>query len=122
MAADKVILRLKQGEALAINMRVLAGGEAFDLSDCTLTVQVKNAPYINIEPLFEKQITTTSDVNTVGQITNAGNGQFQVMFTEEDTDLPVNEYYLVIFLNNGVTKDIISSNCCCSGKYIICQQ
>lgn len=120
--ADKVVLRLKQGEALAIGMNILSGGLPFDLSDCTLTVQVKPSPYVQIEPLFEKEITLTSDLNTVGQITDPTNGKFQIMFTEEDTSLPVNEYAFIMFLNNGVSKDIISSKCCGSGKYIICNQ
>lgn len=119
---DKIIIRLKQGEALPIKMNILSGGLPFDLSDCSLTVQVKSAPYVNIEPIFEKEITVDSDADTVGQITAPTNGEFQIMFTQEDTDLPVNEYAFIMFLNNGVSKDIISSKCCGSGKYIICEQ
>ena len=120
--ATRVILKLKQGEALPISMKIKQDGEALDLTGYTIRLQVKDAPYVNVEPIFEKVITEESDINTVGQITSAGSGQFQVMFTEEDTSYPTAEYSLVIFLDNGTTKDIISSNCCCGGQYIICPQ
>lgn len=119
---DKVILKIKQGEALPVVMTIKSGGNPFDLSDCSLTVQVKDAPYIDIPALFTKEITTTSDLNTVGQITDPTSGKFQIMFTQEDTSYPVNEYALIITLNNGISKDIISSKCCGSGQYIICPQ
>lgn len=85
-----------------------------------------------------------SDINEAGQITDATNGIFQVHLNEEDTSYPTGDYYLIISLEQYVDKkdkegntlidddghviktvsycDIISSECCNSAKYIICEQ
>lgn len=85
-----------------------------------------------------------SDINKAGQITNPTSGQIQVHLGEKDTSYPTGEYYLIISLeqyedkldkngnvmyddDNHVIKtvsycDIISSECCNSAKYIICEQ
>lgn len=85
-----------------------------------------------------------SDINIDGQITNASGGQFQVHLNENDTSYPTGDYYLIISLeqysdkldedgnvmyddDNHIIKtisycDIISSECCNSAKYIICEQ
>lgn len=120
--ADKLIIKIKQGEALSYNMSIKADGSPLDLSNRTIVVEAKTAPFENVEPMFRKEITTTSDLNTVGQITDPLGGQFQVMFTKEDTSYPVDEYCLVLALSDGITYDIISSKCCGSGQYIICAQ
>lgn len=122
MAEHKLKLLVKQGEEISRTFTIKSNDAPLDLTDYTIKVQVKDNPYVDVEPIFEKNITTTSDINTVGQITSPTLGQFQVRFTEEDTCLPVAEYYLIIFLNQGTTKDIISSNNCCNATYIVCTQ
>lgn len=75
--------------------------QTFDLTEWTINFYVKPAPYYSIEPLITKTITTTSDITTQGQITDATNGQFTVQILQTDTQLPPNDYYLIIEMVNG---------------------
>lgn len=90
------------------------------------------------------KVSIPSDINIDGQITSASSGQFQVHLNEIDTSYPTGDYYLIISLeqyedkldedgnvmyddDNHIIKtisycDIISSECCNSAKYIICEQ
>lgn len=73
-----------------------------DLTNYTVQFRVKAAPYYKLENLIQKDITTTSDSQTVGVITNPTDGEFQVQLTMEDTlKLPPAEYALCIYLNNN---------------------
>ena len=98
-------------------------------------------PIYNIDGL---KVHIPSDINEAGQITDASNGQFQVHLNEDDTSYPTGDYYLIISLEQYIDKedeegnvlidddghvikevsycDIISSECCNSAKYIICEQ
>lgn len=119
---ERLILKIKQGEQLSIEAKITEGGRPLDLSNAIIEVEVKEAPYVDVEPLFKKTITTTSDQAVDGQITDPLNGVFQIRLNEPDTSFPVGNYSLVMFYNDGVNKDIISSRCCNSGEYIICEQ
>lgn len=90
------------------------------------------------------KVSIPSDINIDGQITNASDGQFQVHLNEKDTSYPTGDYFLIISLEQYEDKkdedgntlidedghviktvsycDIISSECCNSAKYIICEQ
>lgn len=120
--AEKLIIPVKQGEELSIEAKITEDGNPLDLSNATIIVEVKEAPYKELEPLFTKTITTSSDQTIDGQITDPLNGVFQIRFNEQDTSYPVNTYALVIFYDDGINKDIISSKCCNSGEYRICKQ
>lgn len=122
MANKKLVVKVKQGESLPIDMVIKSDGEPIDLTTATIKVEVKKAPYVNIEPMFTKIITITSDQATTGAIVDPLSGRFQIRFTEEDTSYPANTYYLVMFLEYGGANDIISSDCCNNGEYIICGQ
>lgn len=105
-------------------------------------ITVSSFPLIyNIDGL---NVQIPSDINKAGQITNPTSGQIQVHLGEKDTSYPTGEYYLIISLeqyadkldkngnvmyddDNHIIKtvsycDIISSECCNSAKYIICEQ
>lgn len=79
-----------------------------DLTNYTVRFRVKAAPYYKLENLIQKDITTTSDSQSVGIITNPTDGKFQVQLTMEDTlKLPPAEYALCIYLdNNGCMTNI----------------
>ena len=101
----------------------------------------------DIEPIYNingLKVQIPSDINKAGQITNPAAGEFQVHLNEEDTSYPTGDYYLIISLEQYEDKkdkegntlidedghviktvsycDIISSECCNSAKYIICEQ
>lgn len=98
-------------------------------------------PIYNINGL---KVQIPSDINKAGQITNPTDGEFQVHLNEDDTSYPTGDYYLIISLEQYEDKldkdgnviydddnhaiktisycDIISSECCNSAKYIICEQ
>lgn len=98
-------------------------------------------PIYNINGL---KVQIPSDINNAGCITEPTNGVFQVHLSEDDTSYPTGDYYLIISLEQYEDKldkdgnvmhddddhvikevsycDIISSECCNSAKYIICEQ
>lgn len=119
----RIKICVKQGENIAIGFKIKQDGLPLDLSTFdNVTVIVKRAPYVNVEPMFEKVITTTSDSATVGQITSPITGELQVRFTEEDTSYYVGEYSFIMILNGNGSRDIISSDCNNEGIYVINNQ
>lgn len=120
--SEKLIINVKQGEQISIEMKITSDGEPVDLSNAIIEVQVKEAPYVELEPMFTKTITVNSDASTQGQITDPLNGVFNVRFNEDDTSYPVNTYALVVFFDDGINKDIISSKSCNNGEYRVCTQ
>ena len=121
-------LKVKQGEEKSVGFTIKQNGEAKDLTDYTVHFQVKRTPVVTSKPIVDKYITTNSDINKAGQITNPTVGEFQVHLNEEDTSYPTGDYYLIISLEQYSEDDeisycdIISSECCNSAKYIICEQ
>lgn len=120
---NKLVICVKQSENIVKQITIKAGDSPIDLNAYdNVTVDVKKAPYKQYEPIIHKVITTSSDADTVGQITDPTNGILQVRFTQEDTSFPPNDYYLIIYLNGNGSSDIISSECCCNAIYRVCTQ
>lgn len=121
--ANKLIISVKQSENISKQVTIKQDGNPLDLSSYNnVTVEVKKAPYEKIEPIIQKVITTSSDDRTIGRITDAQAGILQIRFTEEDTNFPPNDYYLIIYLNGNGNSDIISSKCGSDAIYRICTQ
>lgn len=118
------VICIKQGEAKSIGFSILAGEVPLDLTDYNVRFEVKKQPYETVPPFISKEITTTSDPLTIGQITNPQGGQFKVRLTNEDTSHPVGKYYLVITILGGEEndEDIISSRCTQTAYFRICKQ
>ena len=119
--SNRLVLEVKQGESRSFGFTIKQKGEPMDLTDYSVTVQVKKSPYFKVKPLIEKQVTTT--LTGDGRIYDAALGQFKITFTETDTTtLPPDDYYLIIFLENGPTKIIISGEGNKSGILRFCKQ
>ena len=119
--SNRLVLEVKQGEARSFGFTIKQKGEPMDLTDYTVTVQVKKSPYFKIEPLIEKRVTT--ELSDDGRIYNAELGQFKITFSEYDTTtLAPDDYYLIIFIENGSTKIIISGEGNKSGILRFCKQ
>ena len=119
--SNRLVLEVKQGESRSFGFTIKQKGEPMDLTDYSVTVQVKKSPYFKVKPLIEKQVTTT--LTGDGRIYDAALGQFKITFTEGDTTkLPPDDYYLIIFLENGSTKIIISGEGNKSGILRFCKQ
>ena len=63
MANNKLIVNVKQGEALSIDMVIKSNGEPVDLTGAAIKVEVKKAPYVDFEPMFTKTITVDAIIN-----------------------------------------------------------
>lgn len=114
-------MEVKQGESRSFGFTIKQKGEPMDLSDYTVTVQIKKSPYFKVKSLIEKRVTTK--LSDDGRIYDAALGQFKITFTESDTtELPPDDYYLIIFLENGPTKIIISGEGNKSGILRFCKQ
>ena len=118
----ELILPIKQGEELNIGFTIKQNGSVMDLSDYTIRVQVKKVPLVTYPSMIDKEITTVSDINDVGQINYPEQGQFVIHLKEEDTIFPPGDYALVISLEQPGYIDIISSKCCNKAIYRICEQ
>ena len=119
---SELVLAIKQGEELNRGFTIKAGGSPMDLSSYTIRFQVKRTPLVGAPAIIDKRITTTSDINEVGQITYPLQGQFIVHLKEEDTSFPTGDYSLIISLEGEDYIDIISSKCCNKAIYKICKQ
>lgn len=60
--------------------------EAYDLSNYAIRFRILGAPTADAKVLVEHIITQNSDLETEGQITDAQNGQFTFVVSEEDQD------------------------------------
>ena len=119
--SNRLVLEVKQSEARSFGFTIKQKDEPMDLSDYTVIVQVKKSPYFKVKTLIEKRVTTELTDN--GRIYDAEQGQFKITFTEVDTtELPPDDYYLIIFLENGPTKIIISGEGNKSGILRFCKQ
>lgn len=115
---NKLVLEVNQGcprgfaftlEQTQLNMET---GEyettPLDLTPYEIIMQVKMSPYMSIPALISKTISATSDETTMGKITNALDGQFQIQLTMEDTmKLPPADYSLILYLvQDGIYTNI----------------
>ena len=144
MSCNKLLIKVKQGEDMSIGFTIKQNDLPMDLTSYTVHFQVKQNPIKSCKPIVDKYITTNSDINTIGKITEAYNGEVQVHLNEEDTSFNTGDYFLVISLEtykhkkdeNGVDMfdengepimvidycNIISSECCNNAIYRICEQ
>lgn len=107
---NQLVLTVSQGERRSFGFTLLQDNEPLDLEGYTVIVYVMNAPYAQLEPIISKEVTTTSDYNTVGQITDTSLGKFVVSFTEDDINIPPYDYYFVAELTDGYTVQNITHN------------
>lgn len=113
---------VKQGEEKNISFKITTNNSPLYLGDYSIKFQVKATPLEKAIPLVDKLITTTSDMNTIGQINQPELGVVTVHLTKEDTSFPTGEYSLIIALVSDNYEDIISSECCSKAVYNICEQ
>ena len=103
----ELVVEICQGEQRSYRFTIYEGDHPMDLTDWQVTMDVKNAPYSALDPMIHKVVTTTSDINKDGKITDPTNGVFMVTFSKEDSNLPPMDYYLVGELTDGfVTMNI----------------
>lgn len=107
---NQLVLMVSQGEQRSFGFTLLQDDEPFDLNGYAVMVYVMNAPYAQLEPIITKEITTTSDYNTVGQITDAENGKFVITFLAEDINIPPYDYYFVAEITDGYTTQNVTHN------------
>lgn len=108
--SNQLVLSVCQGEQRGFSFSLLQDNEPLNLEGYSILVYVMNAPYAQLEPIISKEITTTSDYNTVGQITDEANGKFVVFFTEDELNIPPYDYYFVAELTDGFTTQNITHN------------
>lgn len=107
---NQLVLSVCQGEQRGFSFSLLQDNEPLNLEGYSILVYVMNAPYAQLEPIISKEITTTSDYNTIGQITDEANGKFVVFFTEDELNIPPYDYYFVAELTDGFTTQNITHN------------
>lgn len=119
---SELILPIKQGEELNVGFTIKQDGNVMDLTDYIVRVQVKKVPLVTYPAMIDKEITTNSNINEVGQINFPQQGQFVIHLKKEDTSYPPGDYNLIISLEQPGYTDIISSKCCNKAIYRICEQ
>lgn len=120
--ATQLTIAVKQGEVLDIPLNIKANNVAKDLTGATIKVEVKKVPLVSQEAIVSKEITETSDINTIGQITSPSAGRFQIHLDDTDTGYAPQDYYLIIWLILDGQEDIISSTGNNWAIYRICKQ
>lgn len=107
---NQLVITVSQGERRSFKFHLLQDDEPLDLEGWTILAYVKNAPYSALDPIISKEITTTSDYNTIGQITDVENGEFVLSFTDEELNLPPFDYYFVAEITDGYVTQNITHN------------
>lgn len=119
------IYTLKKGEKFPINITIRNSelDEPIDLTNAKINFQLKDELKDDFF-IINKEITTESDLETVGQIINPANGEFVVRFTDEDFEKLVVErvYYLTIWyiITDENFSKVISSNGSDNLKFMVC--
>lgn len=82
--------------------------EPVNLNEYNILCEVKLSPYRSIRPLIKKIITTDSDEENVGKVTDGIAGKFTIQITEDDLKcLAPQDYSLLLYLeNNGIYTNI----------------
>lgn len=107
---NQLVLTVNQGEQRSFSFTLLQDDEPLNLDGYTILVYVMNAPYAQLEPIISKEITTTSDINTIGQITDTSQGKFIVTFLEDEINIPPYDYYFVAEITDGYVTQNITHN------------
>lgn len=119
---SQLVFNVKQGEDINIDFTIKKDGSPLNLTGATIKFQVKRSPSLSCSSMVEKVITESTDLETIGQITNAPAGQLSVRLLPADTSFSPNDYYAVIWLIANGNEDIISSSNCGEAIYRICTQ
>lgn len=113
-ANNRLILEVKQGENRSFNFTLLQYDNnneetPIDLTGYTVEFEVRVMPYVNTPPIFTKKLDVTATQD--GQINDPTNGKFFVYIYSSDIDnLPPQDYYLSIYIVNGVIRTAISGD------------
>lgn len=113
-ANNRLILEVKQGENRSFGFTLLQYDEnnntiPIDLTNYTVEFEVRVTPYINTPPVFTKKLTTQPLAD--GQITEPTQGKFLVyIYSTDIQNLPPQDYYLSIYINNNINRTIISGD------------
>lgn len=79
-----------------------------DLTEYSVRFRVLGAPTADAKVLIEHIITGNSDIETVGQITNAAAGQFTFTISPEETlELGLGDFPISLELINAVSGQLI---------------
>lgn len=105
-------LRIKKGESLGFSFTLSQNGSPIDLTGKSILFQVRADIVDDGEFLINKTITTSSDIETVGNINDATHGGFIIAVTSSETASlsTLKPYFAAIYYVNGGTKKCISAN------------
>ena len=82
--------------------------EPFDLSDYYIKFKVLGSATLDALVLIEKDITQSSDIDTVGNIEDAANGLFNFTITAKDTaELGIGKFPIAIQVCDIETNEVV---------------
>ena len=133
--SNRLVMKIKSGEArgftftIKTNTGLIQDGQpvyrVVDLTDYTVSFQIKKYPYFTVDPIIDKEITSLQD-GTIGWILDQSGddkGKFIVQITMDDMSklTPEKDYYLILTLQTGDQRIIISGEGDTSGIFRVCQ-
>ena len=133
--SNRLVMKIKSGEArgftftIKTNTGLVQDGKpvyrVVDLTDYTVSFQIKKYPYFTVDPIIDKEITFLQD-GTIGWILDQSGddkGKFIVQITMDDMAklVPEKDYYLILTLQTGDQRIIISGEGDTSGVFRVCQ-
>lgn len=105
---DKLLLELKQGESRSFRFTILENEQPLNLTNYNIIFQVRKSPYLNVNPFINKVITNTISQED-GMIDKPLEGSFYVYIATQDfNNMPPKDYYVSIYITNGVDTFSIS--------------
>ena len=119
------IYKIKKGEKFPILIRIKNGDEdkPIDLTNAVIRFQLKDELRDEFN-VIEKEITTETDIATIGKIINPTNGEVIIRLNDDDYKILVTErvYYLTIWyeIPEENFAKVISSNACGNLRFMVC--
>lgn len=133
--SNRLVMKIKSGEArgftftIKTNTGLIQDGQpvyrVVDLTDYTVSFQIKKYPYFTVDPIIDKEITSLQDGTKGWILDQSGDdkGKFIVQITMDDMSrlIPEKDYYLILTLQTGDQRIIISGEGDTSGIFRVCQ-
>lgn len=114
-------LKIKKGESLGFAFSLYQSGQPQNLTDTSIVLEVRENPIDNGEYVFTKTITTATNPEINGIITNPTQGQFFFKINSADTEnmSTLKPYFMAIYTVKDSVRHCISAPSNKIAKFIV---
>ena len=114
-------LYIKKGESKGFAFTLYENGAPIDLTGGSIIFQVRDNVVDSGTYLINKTITTSSNIETTGKITDAEKGEFTIKVTSSDISslLTTRPYFMAIYYSVGGIIRCVSADGDSVGQFVV---